>query len=177
VIADTQQRWTVRRPVSVLGRALILAALLGHDTPSATAQVPASPPSRLADSGAVLRFHLAVGRTQAGRLLAPLDTGIPLVEYCRFPAPPCRPGDSRHVRRVLTDILTIDKYGGTRARTGALVGGGAGVALGIGAILASRNSEEPRVGPIYAAFSVVLLTGLGALIGVAMPVWQPVRAP
>ena len=40
-----------------------------------------------------------------------------------------------------------------------------------------RNSEEPSVGPIYAAFSVVLLTGLGALIGVAMPVWQPVRAP
>jgi hypothetical protein len=167
----------MRCDVSIRGRALLLAALLGNPVRSAIAQEQAQLPSRLADSGAVLRFHLAHGGTEAGRLIAPWTPGIPLVEYCRFPAPPCRPGDARHVRRALTDILAMDRYRGTRARTGALVGGGAGVALGVWAILASRNSEEPRVGPIYAAFSVVLLTGLGALIGVAMPVWQPVRAP
>jgi len=163
--------------VWIRGSPLLLAALLGRDVPSATAQVRGPPLSRLADSGTVLRFHSTDGGTEAGRLIAPLDAGIALVEYCRFPAPPCRPGDTRHVLRPLADILAIDRYRGTRARTGALVGGGAGVALGVWAILASRNSEEPRVGPIYAAFSVVLLTGLGALVGVAIPVWQPVRAP
>jgi hypothetical protein len=162
---------------AALTRTLMLAALVGLNAPSAAAQVQPPPSSRLADSGTVLRFHLADGRTQAGRLLAPLDAGVALVEYCRFPAPPCVPGNARHVRRPLADILAMDAYRGTRVRTGALVGGGVGVALGVAAILGSRNSEEPGVGPIYAAFSVVLLTGLGALIGVAIPIWQPVRAP
>jgi hypothetical protein len=70
-------------------------------------------------------------------------------------------------------VLTIELYGGTRARRGAAIGVALGSALGLAAILPARGKEEPAIGYAYAGLAIGVFTSLGALIGVAMPVWRP----
>jgi len=152
-------------PFATIGFLLLAASSLG-------AQIVV-PPEGI-DSGTVIRVHLQNDGVEAGRLLAPLRPGSATAEYCLFPAPPCARGSTRHVQRSLEDALALDRYGGTRFETGALVGAALGAALGVTAILAARGAEEPRVGYVYAALSVTLFTGVGAFVGLTIPVWHRV---
>jgi hypothetical protein len=132
------------------------------------------------DSGTLVRMHPTSGEPIRGRLVQPLGPSSVVVQFCRYPAPPCtNPLDSTVIRSLPMSSLTrLDVQRGSHWDSGAAIGGLVGGALGwlIGAF-ANGMCESPNgCGPptaAYFAIGAATFGALGAFIGGGSPKWGP----
>ena len=129
--------------------------------------------------GEQIRFWLADGRREQGRLTEALTDDARAIVYCPRSVASCladEPGSV--IRRQLSEIGRIERRTGDHAVRGALIG--AGIALGIvllGEAVESRDSPlevgPPRV--VSIAGLIGLGVSLGAVIGSSSEQWEQIR--
>jgi hypothetical protein len=141
------------------------------------------------DSARVVRLHLARGGSVHAVLLSPFAPESGAVTYrprsgdCGVPSTVCR------IRTPVSELRAIDVSHGYHTGRGALIGGVIGAMLGF--VLRDASSEvqyyaapcpPPGCGPRSQRTPSVLLTtaagaalgaGVGALLGLSSPSWEP----
>jgi hypothetical protein len=132
------------------------------------------------DSGTLVRMHPASGAPVRGRLVQPLGPSSTVVQFCRYPAPPCTNAlDSSVVHSLPISSLTrLDVQRGSHWDSGAAIGGLIGGALGwfIGAFANGMCESSSGCGPptaAYFAIGAATFGALGAFIGGGSPKWGP----
>jgi hypothetical protein len=131
------------------------------------------------DSGTLIRMHPVAGPTIRGRLLQPLGPSSTVVQFCRYPAPPCTaPIDSAALGQYPTASLTqIDVQRGSHWAVGAAAGGVFGLFIG-GAVAAAAaigcgESGDCPSGAVVFGIPLALFGAMGAMIGSGSPKWGP----
>jgi hypothetical protein len=129
------------------------------------------------DSGTVVRLRLRDGSFEGGKLLAPFGPDSSRFSYCRWPALPCVPGDTRHVVRPAAAALGVDLHRGSGAPLGGAIGGAVGLALAYVYIKLVEYGEEKEVGVGRGIKIVAVTAGLsatfGAVVGGMFHHWAP----
>lgn len=129
------------------------------------------------DSGTLLRMTPQTGQPFEGRLLRAVPVAGSVLYTCRYPGPPCSdPSDSAAIRRTQAgSLLRLEVQRGNHAGSGALIGGGIGLVLGLAGASWARGLCESQAcvsGADAAPFSVGAVGALiGALFGWASPRW------
>jgi len=132
------------------------------------------------DSGTLIRMHPAVGAPVRGRLVRPLSPSSTIIQFCRYPAPPCtNPTDTAAIQQLSTSSLhRLEVQRGSQWATGAFTGGLIGAGLGLLAGLVSNGlcEDSSGCGPgtgVYMGVGAVIFGGLGAMIGSGSIEWGP----
>ncbi len=179
-MVSLRSRYLSRIRVRIAIALLALASALPLTAQQTSSPVPPRMPVVPIDSGRLVRIHTDNGII-TGRLTARFGISDPVLQYCRYPGPPCTsPHDTIAIRTTSSTMVRhLEISHGSRWRSGAIKGGVIGTVsmLVIGHSLRNLNcdgcglissSEIVRgslaAGAIYAAF--------GALIGSAFPAWD-----
>ena len=117
------------------------------------------------ERGAPVRLGLRRGVVERGWLAAPFLPGATSIAYCRSPFPACPPADGNPVvTRPTVNLIRLDVRRGNTLK-GALLGGGAVLAI----IFAGRAVFSDRDAPAPLtrgrALGMITLVGVGALAG------------
>ncbi len=157
-------------------RLLVAMMLYGIPAPL-VAQTPTLPTT--VDSGRVVRLHTPTGKL-VGRLTSPFRNTDPVVHFCRYPGPPCQGAtDSTGIRSLDTAaLLRLEVSAGTKWRSGAVIGGVAGVLLGWLAGELEHGFCESNCGSRTSIMvrntvtGALVSAGIGAIWGSGFPRWE-----
>jgi hypothetical protein len=133
------------------------------------------------DSGTLIRMHPVAGSPVKGRLLQPLGPSSTVVQYCRYPAPPCTPPiDSADVGRYpMASLTRIEVQRGSHWAVGAAAGGALGVLIGglvaVAVAIGCGEAGDCPSGAVVMGIPIALFGAMGGFIGSGSPKW--VAAP